>query len=90
MGYSSDSMPHIGVVPGRKNQFMLAGFTGHGMPQIFLSAKGIASMVIDKVDFPSTGIPRIYMATQTRLDNPKNSILDGWREVHKKLDNAKL
>lgn len=83
-------MPHIGVVPGRKNQFILAGFTGHGMPQIFLSARGIASMIIDDVDFQSTGIPRVYMASQARLDSPKNSILESWREAQKKPDTAKL
>ncbi|KAH7139593.1 FAD dependent oxidoreductase [Dactylonectria estremocensis] len=90
LGYSSDAMPHIGVVPGRKNQFILAGFTGHGMPQIFLSARGIASMIIDDVDFQSTGIPRVYMASQARLDSPKNSILESWREAQKKPDTAKL
>ncbi|KAH6886961.1 FAD dependent oxidoreductase [Thelonectria olida] len=80
MGYSSDGMPHLGAVPGRQNQFIVAGFTGHGMPQIFLSAKGIASMMIDKVDFESTGIPKIYKATQARLDTPNNSILEAWEE----------
>ncbi|KXS21009.1 FAD dependent oxidoreductase [Gonapodya prolifera JEL478] len=79
MGYSTDSTPHVGRVPGRPNQFMLAGFTGHGMPQIFLSAKGVAAMVVDGADFKSTGIPRLYEATEERLNSTKNNILDGWR-----------
>lgn len=83
MGYSSDGMPHLGAVPGRQNQFIVAGFTGHGMPQIFLSAKGIASMMVDKADFQSTGIPKIYEATKARLDTPKNSILEAWETSEK-------
>lgn len=81
MGYSADAMPFIGNVPGRTNQFILAGFNGHGMPQVFLSAKGIAAMVLDGEDFSNTGIPRIYEATQARLDNPRNTILEGWRRA---------
>ncbi|KAL5603974.1 hypothetical protein FOVSG1_006724 [Fusarium oxysporum f. sp. vasinfectum] len=89
MGYSSDGLPHVGVVPGRRNQFIIAGFSGHGMPQIFLSAKGVASMVMEQLSFQSTGIPKVYEATQARLDNPRNSILEGWKEVQRR-QGAKL
>ncbi|KAK2008863.1 FAD dependent oxidoreductase [Colletotrichum eremochloae] len=83
MGYSSDGLPHIGAVPGRQNQFILAGFTGHGMPQIFLSAKGVASMIMEQKSFKTTGIPRIYEATQERLSSPKNTILESWEGAQK-------
>ncbi|GKT90075.1 FAD dependent oxidoreductase [Colletotrichum tofieldiae] len=83
MGYSSDGLPHIGVVPGRQNQFIIAGFNGHGMPQIFLSAKGVASMIMEQLSYQSTGIPRIYEATQERLDSSKNTILENWKTVQK-------
>lgn len=89
MGYSSDGLPHIGAVPGRKNQFMLAGFNGHGMPQVFLSAKGVAAMVMNGADFESTGVPRVFKASQARLDNTKNVVLDTW-EASKKGPVAKL
>ncbi|KAK1561554.1 FAD dependent oxidoreductase [Colletotrichum navitas] len=82
MGYSSDDLPHIGAVPGRQNQFILAGFTGHGMPQIFLSAKGVASMIMEQKSYKSTGIPSIYEATQERLSSPKNTILETWEGTH--------
>lgn len=78
MGYSADSCPFIGAVPGRQNQFILAGFTGHGMPQIFLAAKGIAEMVTTNVDFASTGVPSLYKVTKERLASKKNGILDSW------------
>ncbi|KXJ84742.1 FAD dependent oxidoreductase [Microdochium bolleyi] len=89
MGYSSDGLPHIGVVPGRQNQFIIAGFSGHGMPQIFLSAKGVASMMMEQLSFQSTGIPKVYEATQARLGNPRNSILEGWKDVQRR-QGAKL
>ncbi|KAH8660303.1 FAD dependent oxidoreductase [Xylariales sp. PMI_506] len=88
MGYSTDGMPFIGHVPGRKNQFMLAGFTGHGMPQVFLSAKGIAAMLLDGAGFRDTGVPRIYEVTQARLDNPRNSVLEDWKKAQAASDKS--
>ena len=78
MGYSSDGWPYIGSLPRRPNQFILAGFTGHGMPQIFLSAKAIAEMAIEGAAFKDTGAPRVYELTQERLDSKQNVILEGW------------
>lgn len=78
MGYSSDSCPFVGAIPGRSNQFIVAGFTGHGMPQVFLSAKSVAAMVFEGVPFSSTGVPRIYEVTEERLKSDKNVVLDSW------------
>lgn len=80
MGYSADNSPFVGALPGRSNQFVVAGFTGHGMPQVFLSAKGVAAMVVDEgvTDFKSTGVPRLYQVTKERLASDKNAILEGW------------
>lgn len=64
-----DLLPHIGRVPSRSNQFILAGFNGHGMPVGFLAAKGIAQMLRDEsVSFEQTGIPRIFETTARRLE----------------------
>lgn len=60
-------MPHCGKVPGKENQFILAGFNGAGMPHIFLSAKGISKMVRGGVPFEESGIPRIFKSTEERL-----------------------
>lgn len=79
MGYSTDGIPHIGQVPSKPNQFILAGFNGHGMPLIFLSARGIASMIMKQKNFAESGIPRIFETSQERLDSKKNFILDGWK-----------
>lgn len=76
MGYSSDGLPHVGHVPGEEGQFILAGFTGHGMPQIFLAAEGIAKMIVSGVKFEETGLPRLFQSSQARLDKQENKIFD--------------
>lgn len=78
MGYSADSCPFIGAVPRRSNQFVVAGFTGHGMPQVFLAAKSVAAMALDGVEFSSTGVPSIYQVTEERIKSDKNVVLDSW------------
>ncbi|OJJ47375.1 hypothetical protein ASPZODRAFT_132360 [Penicilliopsis zonata CBS 506.65] len=72
MGYSYDSNPHIGHVPGKPGQFVLAGFNGHGMPVIFLGAKGLAKMVVGNLPFEQSGLPRLFRTTQERIDRAKN------------------
>lgn len=83
MGYTDDGFPHIGVVPARENQYMLAGFNGHGMPQIFLAAKGVASMIMEGASFEETGIPRVCKATVERISSSGNAILDLWKDAIK-------
>ena len=75
MGYSADSLPHVGQVPGRPGQFIIAGFTGHGMPQAYLSGKSVAAMVTDGIPFAKSGIPRLFETTQARLEHTRNDIL---------------
>ncbi|KAI5368231.1 putative FAD dependent oxidoreductase, FAD/NAD(P)-binding domain superfamily [Septoria linicola] len=85
MGYSSDGFPHIGEVPGKDGQYICAGFSGHGMPQIFLSAKAIASLVLEKKRVEEVDLPRLYRATQERLDSTRNVTLEGWDGTHAKV-----
>ncbi|KAL6251130.1 hypothetical protein RBB50_001338 [Rhinocladiella similis] len=72
MGYSWDTHPHVGSVPGEENQYILAGWNGHGMPVVFLSALGIAKMVRDGVDFQDSGVPRVFRTTKERLEAAQN------------------
>ncbi|KAH6684139.1 FAD dependent oxidoreductase [Halenospora varia] len=67
IGYTIDGWPHCGKVPDQGNHFILAGYNGAGMPLIFLTAKGIARMIMDDVPFEESGIPRIFKTTQERL-----------------------
>lgn len=76
MGYTTDFLPHVGQIPQKPGQLVIAGFNGHGMPQIFLSAKGIAEMIVRGAEFEDTGLPRLFKTTQERLDSKENRILD--------------
>jgi len=66
-GATSDSLPHIGSVPGKKGQFIIAGFNGHGMPLIHLGAKGLVGMLIAGKTFGETGVPSLFETTKERL-----------------------
>ncbi|KAL2836925.1 FAD dependent oxidoreductase-domain-containing protein [Aspergillus pseudoustus] len=74
MGYSSDGLPHVGLVPGKQDQWIIGGFTGHGMPQVFLAAEGVAKMVVNGMRFGETGLPRLFQTTQARLEAKGNPI----------------
>ncbi|KAF5603832.1 gamma-glutamylputrescine oxidoreductase [Fusarium subglutinans] len=76
MGYSADEVPRIGHVPGRKNMFIMGGFTGHGMPQVFLAAKGISRMVLENMSFSEAGIPKLFEETEARLKSDENFLKD--------------
>ena len=76
MATTADNFAHCGKVPGKENQFVIAGFNGAGMPHIFLSAKGIAKMVKTGIPFEESGIPRIFKSTKERLvDNVSCKII---------------
>ncbi|KAI9726546.1 MAG: hypothetical protein M1834_008988 [Cirrosporium novae-zelandiae] len=79
MGYTTDMVPHVGAVPSKPNQFILAGFNGHGMPLIFLTSKAVAEMVYDGKAFEetSTKIPSFFKTTKDRLLSDKDEILRG-------------
>lgn len=83
MGYSSDNLPHVGPVPKKPGQFIVAGFSGHGMPQAFLSARGVASMIVEGKQFQQTGLPRLYQTSQERLNSKRNIVLEAWEEAQK-------
>ncbi|KAK5790845.1 hypothetical protein VI817_006154 [Penicillium citrinum] len=73
MGYSYDSNPHIGTVPdGGKDQYIIAGFNGHGMPVIWLSSKELATMIIQDIPFEQTCMPRLFQTSQFRIDRALN------------------
>ena len=68
-GYTADENPHVGEVPGSEGgQYIIAGFNGGGMAQIFLCAKGLAKMVGEDLPYAQTGIPRSFEATRERLE----------------------
>lgn len=73
MGYSFDSNAHIGAVPGKPGQYILAGFNGHGMPLIWLGGKGLAKMINSGSPISESGIPYLLRTSQRRLDRANDS-----------------
>lgn len=78
MGFSRDDLPWIGPVPGSEGVFMAAGFTGHGMPNTWLSGKAVAEMIVHSLQGgdgsegavraqEATGLPKAYQVTEERI-----------------------
>lgn len=97
MGYSRDKHPLVGPVPGKDGVFMAAGFTGHGMPNTWLSGRAVAEMVWGLQDGKSeaeaieaavkaTHLPKSYLLTSERLaalaQAPKMSQKWSGRTIH--------
>jgi glycine/D-amino acid oxidase-like deaminating enzyme len=77
MGYSSDLVPWVGEVPSRPGVYVIAGFTGHGMPRILGCSVAVASLVRgDAKEISSTELPPPYWITQKRLDEKKSIARD--------------
>ncbi|KAF2493076.1 FAD dependent oxidoreductase [Lophium mytilinum] len=71
MGRTPDGWPHVGRVPGVKNQWMLAGFNGGGMALILTAAKAVAKMVKEDTGFEDVagglGVPDFFGTSEERL-----------------------
>jgi glycine/D-amino acid oxidase-like deaminating enzyme len=81
MGYSNDEYPYVGALPEKPGQYVCAGFTGHGMPQIFLSAKALALMIITG-DAENMDLPLPYRITKKRWYEEKDhASLEMWRKA---------
>ncbi|CAA9959597.1 hypothetical protein PTMSG1_03014 [Pyrenophora teres f. maculata] len=79
MGYSNDGFPYVGPVCDRPGQYLCAGFNGHGMPQIFLSAKAIATMIV-KGNAEDIDLPVPYRISPDRWYEPKeHASLKSWQ-----------
>ncbi|CAD0081706.1 unnamed protein product, partial [Aureobasidium vineae] len=77
MGFSRDNLPWVGEVPDHEGVFVLAGYTGHGMPNAWLCGKSVATMVLgDDVDVAiekavEEGLPRAYLMNQERVERAR-------------------
>lgn len=84
MGYSSDLMPYVGKLPQCLGMYMCAGFSGHGMPQIFSASKGVAQMVLRGSNFEETGLPPMFEITQARLESTSNAMEEALKAAWEK------
>lgn len=90
MGYSSDFLPHLGEVPDKPGQYIIAGFSGHGMPEILLSGKGVAAMVRNGISFEESGLPQIFKTSTERITNAKSPLEESLQPLWNGNDKAKL
>lgn len=78
MGFSRDERPWVGPVPGKQGVYLAAGYTGHGMPNTWLSGKAVALMVQAETEgvaqgeatalaVEKTGLPKAYLLTEQRV-----------------------
>lgn len=74
LGYTDDSLPYVGELPGDKNKFVIAGFHGHGMPRVLLCAKELAEFI--KGNSTNMKIPQSFKITLKRMNENKNTILE--------------
>ncbi|KAK7923501.1 FAD dependent oxidoreductase [Apiospora marii] len=70
MASTKDGMPHVGKVPQRENQWVIAAFNGAGMTQILLLGKAVADMVKDDKPFREIDaiVPRLFQTTLERME----------------------
>ena len=67
MGYTPDSLPHLGPIPGKPpGQYIMAGFNGGGMSYIFVWGKAMAEMILEEKGFEGCGLPKLFETTQER------------------------
>ncbi|ROV98332.1 hypothetical protein VMCG_07157 [Cytospora schulzeri] len=69
MGTTPDGAPHVGKVPGKQAQWILAGFNGGGNALVYLSAKAVTKMALDGVSLKESGVevPSMFETTKERL-----------------------
>ncbi|KAH7303824.1 FAD dependent oxidoreductase-domain-containing protein [Stachybotrys elegans] len=89
MGYSSDFMPHLGDVPDKPGQFIIAGFSGHGMPEILLSSKAIASLIRNGVPLEQSGIPKMFKTSKKRITEKGSRLEESLRSLWEPESTAK-
>jgi glycine/D-amino acid oxidase-like deaminating enzyme len=92
MGYSSDGFPYVGPVHSKPGQYVCAGFTGHGMPQIFLSAKALAEMLSRGAAAEEVDLPAPYRTSPERwLRQSTHASLQQWQKFSEaKATHARL
>ncbi|KAK8043960.1 hypothetical protein PG994_012798 [Apiospora phragmitis] len=75
-------LSYVGEVPTRPWSYICAGFTGHGMPQIFHSAKHMALLLLDGKVEKEHAVPIPYQTDSARWNSTQeHSSLSLWRSV---------
>ena len=88
LGYTLHMRPHVGPVPGKENEWMLAGFNGGGMTVIFTAAEVVvAKMVVQGINFEERGMLAVVRENERECSEPgkraecKDCTGRGWWEA---------
>jgi len=76
MGFTKDKFPYVGELDfiGMKNAYIVAGFSGHGMPRVYFSAKSIAKCILTNQSIQQVGgIPECYYVSSKRLTKKEHA-----------------
>ena len=52
LGFSKDYNPLIGSLPYRPAEYIIAGFSGHGMAMAFGAGKALAELIVGQITEP--------------------------------------
>ena len=90
---SADGFPFVGSVPNRDGHYIAAGFAGHGMPRILLSAAHIAPLVLESLAVDHSPpelvaayppLPKPFHASAERIENLQSTDVAAIAEQYKK------
>jgi hypothetical protein len=90
---SADGFPFVGSVPNRDGHYIAAGFAGHGMPRILLSATHIAPLVLESLglDYNTPELvaaypplPKPFHATAERIESLQSTDVAAIAEQYKR------
>ncbi|KAF1938601.1 DAO-domain-containing protein [Clathrospora elynae] len=79
---TADAFPFVGPVPNRNGHYIAAGFAGHGMPRVLLSAAHITPLVLESLGVeydqpplaaPFPPLPQPFRATAERIERLQNT-----------------
>ncbi|ROW17848.1 hypothetical protein VPNG_00806 [Cytospora leucostoma] len=67
--WTGNGVPHVGKVPQKEAQWILAGFNGGGNALVYLCAKAVANMALHDLSFRESGVdvPSFFESTKERL-----------------------
>ena len=75
LGYTDDSLPYVGELPGEPAKYVIAGFHGHGMPRVLLCARALARCIAGGTN-DLADIPAAFRITHDRMTKTKNRLLE--------------
>lgn len=91
--WSADEFPFVGPVPNRDGHYIAAGFSGHGMPRILLSAAHMAPLVLESLGLEHSQpllasayppLPEPFRTTAERIERLQSTDVAAVAEQYKK------